>query len=467
MLKSKSVIGKEILSLEEGLKLDKVHDVVIDPEGLRVVALVTTEGGFMSSSEVVPVSEVASFGKDAVVIRSSQSIIPTSADPELQLIVDREDKIIGKNVFTTTGDEQGSIADVYFEESTGEVVGYEVSGGLLGDVAKGRSYLATDEIAAIGDDIIYVEPETAASLEAQVGGLQGTLEDAGQKVGEAKDAAAAKVGEAKEGARAQAGRAKPEEALIGRRTGSDVEADSGSVLVPAGRRVRPEDVTLARNAGKLDALRASVAMGAAQEAGEGAKDTAAAVGDTASSMWDQFTAKIGEMTDATGKRVDEEQTRRRLAEITDAVGRPVSKVILDREDSVVLNMGDIITHQAIQRAYEAGGLDSLLASVYKGDVEFTKEEMRAPSGAEAEATVEKSSGGAVIVEELETKVDAAEREREAAKERKRRQSDADRVRRERERDARAGQRESRASQRASASDPATGEGRPGEPVASA
>ena len=57
---------------------------------------------------------VSSFGKDAVVIASSSSIIPASSDPELRDLVEREDRILGKAVYTTTGDEQGSIADIYF-----------------------------------------------------------------------------------------------------------------------------------------------------------------------------------------------------------------------------------------------------------------------------------------------------------------------------------------------------------------
>ena len=448
MRKGKSIIGKEILSLAEGVKLDKVSDVVVDPDGRRVVALVVSEGGFMSSSKVVPIAEVSSFGKDAVVIASAASIVAASNDPGLRELVDREDKILGKTVYTTTGDEQGSIADIYFQESTGDVVGYEVSGGMLGDVAKGRTYLATEEISAIGDDVIYVEPETAAAFEDQAGGgLKGSLRNAGDKLSEAKDGAMAKAGEARDGARQRAADANPETALIGRRTGSDVETDLGSVIVPKGRRVREEDVTAAREAGKLQALTASVALGDAQEAGEGAKDALGAAGDTAGNLWDQFTAKIAEMTDATGRRVDAAQTKQHLETIADAIGRPVGKVILDRQDNVVLNMGDIITHQAIQRAYESGGLESLLSSVYKGDVSFTKEEMRAPTGVEAEATVDKSSGGATIVEELQSKVDAAEREHAAEQERKRSDADAERARRQQEREANAAERETRASQR--------------------
>ena len=79
MRKGKSVIGKEILSLAEGVKLDKVHDLVVDPEGRQLVALVVTEGGFMSSSRVVPVTSVSSFGKDAVIIESADAAVAASA----------------------------------------------------------------------------------------------------------------------------------------------------------------------------------------------------------------------------------------------------------------------------------------------------------------------------------------------------------------------------------------------------
>lgn len=438
MRKGKSVIGKDVLSLEDGSKLEKVNDVIVDPAGERLVALVVDEGGLIASARVVPIEEVSSFGRDAVVVRGHGSIISTSESEALRAIVDQDEKILGKKVFTVEGDEQGSVADIYFDESTGAVMGYEVSGGLLGDASKGTSYLPTEDITTIGTDVVYVQPEVATVLDEQVGGIQGAVRGAGDKLGEVRTAATEKVGQAqaetgRTGARAGASSS---EALIGRRTGSDVEADTGAVIVPRGRRVRPEDVEAARAAGKLPALTSSVAVGAAQDAEAGAKDALGSAGDSAGNLWDQFTAKIGEMTDATGRRVDEEQTKRRLSDIADAIGRPVTKVILDREDNVILNLGDIITHQAIQRAHDSGGLDSLLSSVYKGTVEFSKEEMRAPMEIEAQATVDKATGGATVVEHLEGKVEAAQRERDQEQERKKAESETGREQRKREREAR-------------------------------
>jgi uncharacterized protein YrrD len=448
MRKGKSLIGKDILTLEDGTKLEKVNGVIVDPGGQRLVALVVDQGGLMSSTRVVPIEEITSFGRDAVVIEGRGSIVTTAEAPGLKHLVEQSEKIVDKKVFTVTGDEQGTIADIYFDESSGKVLGYEVSGGLLGDAAKGTSYLPSEEITSIGTDVVLVAPEVADVLDQQVGGIQGALQDAGQKLDETKGGLVGKADQA--GDAAGSGGEASADALLGKRTGSDVETDSGAVIVPRGRRVRPEDVEAAEAAGKLPALTSAVALGAAQDAGAGAQDAIGSAGDSAANLWDQFTAKLSEMTDATGKRLDEQKTKGRLADIADAIGRPVTKVILDREDNVILNLGDIITHQAVQRAHDAGGLDSLLQSVYKANVEFAKEEMRAPAEVQAEATVEKASGGATVVEELEDKVKTGERERQKEEERKRAEAETQREERKAERAGRKVERETEAQKRATA-----------------
>ena len=146
MRKGKSLIGKDILTLEDGTKLEKVNGVIVDTGGQRLVALVVDQGGLMSSTRVVPIEEVSSFGRDAVVIGGRGSIVTTAEAPGLKEIVDHSEKIVDKKVFTVTGDEQGTIKDIYFDERSGNVLGYEVSGGLIGDAATGTSYLPSEDI---------------------------------------------------------------------------------------------------------------------------------------------------------------------------------------------------------------------------------------------------------------------------------------------------------------------------------
>lgn len=439
MRKGKNVVGQSVVSYNDGRKLESVKDVLLGETNTSIVALLVDEGGLLSSSRVVPMEAVHSFGRDAVVITGSEAVVSASADPEVKAIVNRNDKLLGKRVMTNTGDLLGTISDMYFQERTGQIAGFEVSGGILGDIARGTSYLALEEIENIGPDVIFVRPEVSDKLEGQVGGLQGALDETGAKLREGGQ----KVREGASSATQQAGEGlserEPEQALVGRRSGADVTDDSGSIVVANGQRIRPEHVDWARQTNSVAQLTRAAAAGQASEAGERAGAGVEAVGDNLGAMWDRFTHRLSDMRDEQGKQADENQVRQRLTVIADAIGRPVGKVILDRNDDVILDFADIITHQAVQRAYDAGMLDTLLSSVYRAEFGLSLDQLRADQP--ASASVDQASGGAQIVDELEQKVQQTEQERAEQKERARQEAQSEADRREREREERARARE--------------------------
>lgn len=53
-------------------------------------------------------------------------------------------------------------------------------------------------------------------------------------------------------------------------------------------------------------------------------------------------------------------------QIKSVMGYPVIKPIFDQNGDMILNVGDLITYHAIQRAQEAGVLDLVLKAVYWG-----------------------------------------------------------------------------------------------------
>jgi uncharacterized protein YrrD len=428
MRKGKNVVGQAVVSFEEGRRIDTVKDLLISESNDGIVALLVDEGGLLSSSRVVSIEAVRSFGRDAVVIGDAKSVIPASDDPEVRSIINRKEKLLGKRVVTDTGDLMGSVSDVYFEEGTGRILGFEVSGGMLGDMARGTSFLAVEEIERLGPDVIFVRPETGENLEGQVGGLQGALQDAGDKVGEA----ASRAGE-----QAQLGLAErePERALIGRRSGMDVADENGSIVLAKGQRIRAEHVEWARGSNNIGPLTRAAAAGQTAETGARAGAALEGMGDNLGAAWDRFTRRIAEMRDDQGRQADEQQTRTRLAQIADAVGRPVGKVILDRNDNVILDFGDIITHQAVQQAYDAGMLDTLLGSVYHAQFGLPLDQLRA--GQPASGTVQKASGGAQVVDELEQKTRQMEQQRADEEQRRRQEAEMTVEQRERQRQERA------------------------------
>lgn len=63
--------------------------------------------------------------------------------------------------------------------------------------------------------------------------------------------------------------------------------------------------------------------------------------------------------------------------IEQALGRPVTRVILDPQDNVILNVGELITHRAVRQAEESGVLNILVSSVYIKEPEISDQELRA------------------------------------------------------------------------------------------
>jgi uncharacterized protein YrrD len=445
MRKGKNVIGQPVLSFADGRRLDTVKDLVLSGNDDSVLALLVDEGGLLSSSRVVPFEAIRSFGRDAVVIEDAQSIVSASNSKEINRILNRDEKLLGKKVVTDTGDGLGSISDMYFDDHTGRILGFEVSGGVLGDIARGTSYLAVDEIERMGPDVIFVRPETGEGLENQVGGLQGAMNDAGDRLGQERDRIGKGLGDARDQMGSDVSAQQHEQRLVGRRSGADVADENGSIIVANGQRVRSEHIEWARRTDNVNALARAVAKGEANETRERAGASLEEAGDNVGAMWDRFTQRLSQMRDENGRQVDEQYTRTRLAQIADIIGRPAGKVILDRQDNVILDFGDIITHQAVQQAHDSGQLDALLATVVRTEVVFPPDKLRADQP--ASATVEQASGNAQLVDELEQKVHESERERQEREERERRENEAALEQREQQREQRIQQRQSREQQR--------------------
>jgi uncharacterized protein YrrD len=458
MRRIKGLLGQDIISLADGHRLGTVKDVVLDESHEHIAALLVQDAGLLSAARAIPADAIHSFGRDAIVVEADDAVVDPAMDPTID--VTPGDSLEGMRVFSDAGTQVGTIADIYFEEDECRIVGFEVSAGMVGDLAQGTRFLPVEQIDRVAGEIVYVHPETAESLEATLdpSGAVGALDDIRSRVSEA----AGEVGDKVSSAVAQAPGAEDETGgdLAGRRSGAEVSDQEGRILIANGQRISEDHVARARDAGKLDELRAAAEAGSAAERARVIGGAVEQITDTAGSVWDRFLHKLGTMTDEAGQRMSEQQTKARLATINDAVGRPVTKVILDRDDEVVLNLGDIITHESIQRAHEAGILDSLLASVYKGEVDFDRDEMKAP--VEATSTVAKAGGGAAIVDELQEAVDTTESQRREAAEQQRREAEEARERRESERQERVRLRDE-AAQRADAGEPEPEAAEPAEP----
>ena len=109
----------------------------------------------------------------------------------------------------------------------------------------------------------------------------------------------------------------------------------------------------------------------ATTAGDRLKTTTATAQVGAANLWDKVKETASDLQDRSTHALDEKR-------IKGALGRPTTRVILDLNDQVILNVGELITHKAVESARAVGILDVLLDSVYTETPHLSLAELRAP-----------------------------------------------------------------------------------------
>ena len=161
-----------------------------------------------------------------------------------------------------------------------------------------------------------------------------------------------------------------------------VRTEDGSIIVAPGQIVTDIVIKRAQTYGKEAALLNVVGLAPATAIRSSASDTLAETKVQLRAHTSDAQEKIGTFWQSLREKVEQLQGRSTRAikqqRIEQALGRPVTRVILDPEDNVILNVGELITHRAISQAKEGEVLNILLSSVYIKEPEISDKELRAP-----------------------------------------------------------------------------------------
>ncbi|BCM92971.1 hypothetical protein IAD21_04855 [Abditibacteriota bacterium] len=487
MRKGHSILGLQVISQESATSLGKVLDLVFDHDADECIGLILKERGFLGigSAQVVPWEEILSIGKDAVMVKTDESVVNPADHAHLQEIMDREAHLSGTRIVTDDGRDLGTFAEIYLDETTGKTVGYEVSGGFISDTMSGKRYIPSEhtENLRVGQDVLLASPTVADEFERQTseepGGLRGVYGSAKDKAADTYDnLATASVEQQKafvvgktagrdvalpapdsvdtssldnptalapatygallvaqgetitqeiadraeqggilhqlllavgatatsgavEAAKGQLANAQTaiagqtsalneraeetqeslEQKAIGQPAGRDVDLPNGSTLVATGMIITQEMMDRARIYGKANELVASAGLGTTTEALDNAsnatQDALVSAKTTAGNVFDTIKEKFVGLTGTAQEKKASYDEGAELRKINHALGRPITRILLAKDDSVILNTGDIITNRAIALARENDVLDVLLDAVYDATPEITPEMMRA------------------------------------------------------------------------------------------
>lgn len=337
MRKGKDMIGKNVVALSTGERVATVNDLVFDHEAARLLALLVDEGGWFRAARVIPLLAVRSFGDDAIVVGSPEDVLAANNLERVPDILNDNATLIGTTLMTTDGKNLGRLADMYFDESSGDVIGYDVTGGLFADLSSGRSFVPAEGKLSLGQDVAFVPPETAAAMEErEPGGLRGALSTAGQNLQETYSNVSDNV-RASSANLADATRERQKAFVIGKTAGRDVSGPDGSAIARAGEVITAQHADLAETHGALGSLFASAGGGALQEGLSGARERLQSGYENLSSA-------------------SRERQREWL------LGKTVGRDVIAADGTPIVTNGDTIMEEMIDNAERHGALGQLLTA---------------------------------------------------------------------------------------------------------
>lgn len=157
MRRCRDLIGLPVMSLLSARQVGVVRGVVLGRENTHVVGVIVAEHSKGRRAHVVLFEDIRTIGRDAVMVEGDAVCLDASLEEPIGRTGDMPDG--GMRVLTQSGKEIGVIRDVVFDPRSGQVGGYELSRGVLGDLLEGRLVMNLPEGWVVGDGVIIIPDE--------------------------------------------------------------------------------------------------------------------------------------------------------------------------------------------------------------------------------------------------------------------------------------------------------------------
>lgn len=128
----RKVIGLPLVSLADGERAGYVKELILDSSGTNVVALQVEVNGH--EGRVLALEDIHAIGDGAVTFSGDRALLVPLSQGKAHAR-----PLVGRRLLTEAGSELGVVDDFWFDPESGQLTRYEVSGGVLQDVLKGRT----------------------------------------------------------------------------------------------------------------------------------------------------------------------------------------------------------------------------------------------------------------------------------------------------------------------------------------
>ena len=362
-IKGNQVLGLPVITINNGKQLAKIQDIIYDPKTNQVKAFLISEGGWFKEAEVLLIQDIKAIGQDAVMIDSTNQIRPANeVDNAVSSIAESENYLTKNQVITQQGTKLGKVVDIYFDFPGGRVSDLEVSEGMFKNISSGTKTVPVANIITVGEEALIVSGfvENQFDKQAQHQGIQGALNSAKEGVVNAWQSTSSKAIELGEVAKDKAIEygtvAKDKATELGSNAGAKAQEIGQNLQAKSQEVAESEKVQNAKEAvvNKFQDVKEHVQSG---KAGEQAQNLASVAATRVSESFQSAKSAVtGTASDATAKATD--------ARAHGALGKKVGNItLLTKDDKIIAEPGDTITHTIIEISEANDVLDKLLNNV--------------------------------------------------------------------------------------------------------
>lgn len=153
VIKSENVFGLPLVSVVDGCKLGQVKDVVVDSVRRKVVGLLIEDVEWQKGLKILPISAVVKYGEDAVTVKTAKGI-PVNKASRMKKFAGVV-AVTGASVYDLGGQAIGKLLSVSFNLDSGEAVSCELE--VFGK--EGRHSVSSEDVVTFGAGAILVKEE--------------------------------------------------------------------------------------------------------------------------------------------------------------------------------------------------------------------------------------------------------------------------------------------------------------------
>jgi uncharacterized protein YrrD len=366
MKKSRDIVGLPVIELREGKSLGKVHSLVVNPDSRRVEALEVGERSLLKTkTELVPFSQIRSFGSDAITLQDHEVVQEAEETPELASLLER--KLIGSRVVTVDGTLVGVVE--YFT--------FAIENGLLTDLyvafekTRGHLLVPISVVASFGRDFIIINENYGAEVKNVDAP---TVERTGRQLVHSLEVRAI-------------------EFALSREAGQDVLDDNGEAVIRKGEKLTSDTIDLARQKNRLTQVLLTAGVG---ELLDGVDFTREKLDSGSRKLLETWNTLRGRSQEWLARKIDEDrpsptgelrelwfQLQGKLAQggrelenstkdkIRDYVqGKTLAHPVYDKDGQLIAGRGEMTTPDMTARAEQSGRLPQLFLSTAASDVQL-------------------------------------------------------------------------------------------------